>query len=51
MADVACPKCQKKEVAVRQSKAEKADVKYYECKACRTIWTNSNDIAKLPVEA
>jgi DNA-directed RNA polymerase subunit M/transcription elongation factor TFIIS len=51
MSEIVCPKCTKKEVAVRQAKAEKGDVKYYECKACHTIWTNSIDIAKLPVEA
>jgi Zn-finger nucleic acid-binding protein len=53
MADVLCPKCNATgAVKVKQSKKDKgADWKYYECSKCRSVWTNSADISKLPVEA
>jgi DNA-directed RNA polymerase subunit M/transcription elongation factor TFIIS len=53
MSDTPCPKCNAKgNVKVKQSRSDKGrDVKYYECGACHTLWTNSIDIAALPVEA
>jgi hypothetical protein len=53
MADVLCPKCNAKgTVSVKQSKTDKGrEIKYFECSKCRSLWTNSIDIAKLPVEA
>ena len=53
MADVNCPKCNAKgNVVVKQSRNEKGkDLKFYECKKCRSLWTNTIDVANLPVEA
>ena len=53
MADVLCPKCNAKgSVVVKQSKTDKAkELKYYECSKCHSLWTNSIDIAKQPVDA
>ena len=53
MADVVCPKCNAKgSVKVKQSRSEKGkDLKFYDCAKCKSVWTNSSDIASLPVEA
>lgn len=52
MSDTLCPKCNAKgTVTVKQSRTDKGkDLKYYECGKCRSLWTNSIDIAALPVE-
>jgi DNA-directed RNA polymerase subunit M/transcription elongation factor TFIIS len=52
MSDTLCPKCNAKgAVTVKQSRTDKGkDLKYYECGKCRSLWTNSIDIAPLPVE-
>ncbi|HRY29992.1 MAG TPA: hypothetical protein P5079_08165 [Elusimicrobiota bacterium] len=52
MADVLCPKCNEKgNVVVKKSRTDKGDeMKYFECKKCRSLWTNSADIPNLPVE-
>ncbi|MBI4397312.1 MAG: hypothetical protein HY548_09465 [Elusimicrobia bacterium] len=53
MTDVLCPKCNAKgTVVVKQGRAEKgAELKYFECTKCKSLWTNLNDIVNLPVEA
>lgn len=52
MPEILCPKCNAKgPVAVKQAKSDKGrDVKFYECPKCRSVWTNSADIASLPVQ-
>jgi Zn-finger nucleic acid-binding protein len=52
MSDTLCPKCNAKgAVVVKQSRNEKGgDIKYFECGKCRSLWTNSGEIASLPVE-
>ncbi len=51
MADVLCPRCNAKgAVVVKQSRTDKGkDLKYYECGKCKSVWTNTSDIAALPV--
>lgn len=53
MSDTLCPKCNAKgSVVVKNSRSEKGqDIKYFECNSCHSLWTNSIDIASLPVEA
>jgi Zn-finger nucleic acid-binding protein len=53
MSDTLCPKCNAKgAVKVKSAKSDKGqDIKYYECGQCRSLWTNSNEIASLAVEA
>jgi uncharacterized Zn finger protein len=52
MSNTPCPKCSAKgSVAVKQSRSDKGvDLKYYECPSCGILWTNSIDIASLPVD-
>ena len=53
MSDTLCPKCNAKgSVVVKKSRSDKGvDVKYFECSACKSLWTNSIDIVPLAVEA
>jgi DNA-directed RNA polymerase subunit M/transcription elongation factor TFIIS len=53
MSDTLCPKCNAKgHVVVKQSRTDKnVDLKYFECSACQSLWTNSSDIGLLSVEA
>lgn len=52
MTEVLCPRCNvKKAVAVREAKSDKGVLlKYFECPACRSLWSNSQDIKELPVD-
>ncbi len=51
MADVLCPKCNAKgTVTVKESKKDNGSPhKYYECQKCKSVWTNTVDIAKFSV--
>jgi RecJ-like exonuclease len=53
MPDITCPKCSSKgQVVVKQSRQEKGgDLKYFECAKCHSIWTNTIDIANMPITA
>lgn len=53
MAEPLCPKCGvPQNVQVKQSRTEKGkDIKYFECAKCHALWTNSIDIAPLPLKA
>lgn len=53
MSDTLCPKCNAKgPVVVKISRTDKnVDLKYFECSVCKSLWTNSTDIAPLSVEA
>ena len=52
MSETLCPKCNAKgSVKVKMARTEKGqDLKYFECGSCRSLWTNSIDIASLSVE-
>jgi transposase-like protein len=53
MAEPVCPKCTVPQtVQVKKSRTEKGkEIKYFECSKCQSLWTNSIDIASLPVVA